>query len=101
VARSATGLNLNADPWPGLPTDHDAAHRQATAILSTAQYVDARSPDRSLSRIDDHLAQLAMYRGESFGYRQWYLFDTVWAATHPDLARSLLRYANHWDPLGG
>jgi hypothetical protein len=50
--------------------------------------------------VDDHLAQVAMHCGESFGYQQWYLFDTAWAAAHPDLARSLLRYANHWDPLG-
>jgi hypothetical protein len=41
-----------------------------------------------------------MHCSGSFGYQQWYLFDTAWAATHPDLARSLLRYANHWDPLG-
>ena len=26
-------------------------------------------------------------------------FDTIWAATHPTMAQSLLRYANHWDPL--
>jgi hypothetical protein len=29
----------------------------------------------------------------------WFLFDTVWAAAHPDLAQSLLRYASGWDPL--
>ncbi|GAB2790250.1 hypothetical protein GCM10027199_77830 [Amycolatopsis magusensis] len=46
-----------------------------------------------------HLAQLSMHCSDVFGYQQWYLFDTLWAATHPNLAQSLLRYAHHWDPL--
>ena len=58
-----------------------------------------RDPDASLLRVDDHLAQLAMHCSEAFGHQQWFLLDTVWAAAHPDLARSLLRYAGHWDPL--
>ena len=94
------GFNLNADPWPGLPDRRGAAHEEATAALTAVAYMDDRSPDRSLLRIDDHLAQLAMHCGASFGFQQWYLFDTLWAATHPDLARSFLRYAQHWDPLG-
>jgi hypothetical protein len=39
--------------------------------------------------------------GRFFGYQQWFLFDTVWAAAHPDLAASLLRYAEDRDPLAG
>jgi hypothetical protein len=94
------GFNLNADPWPDLPADHGAAHRRAAGVVEAARYFDGRRPEASLLRVGDHMAQCAMHCGESFGYQQWYLFDTAWAATHPDLARSLLRYAEHWDPLG-
>jgi len=45
------------------------------------------------------LAELAMHCNATFGYQQWHIFDTTWAGRHPDLAQSLLRYANHWDPL--
>lgn len=93
------GFNLDAEPWPDLPDDHDAAHRRAMKKLAKARYVDGRRPEASLLELDDHLAQMAMHCGQSFGYQQWFLFDTVWAAAHPHLARSLLRYAGHWDPL--
>ena len=42
-----------------------------------------------------------MHVDEYFGYQQWFLFDDVWAASHPELAASLLRYAIDWDPFGG
>lgn len=93
------GFNLNAIPWPALPEDHDAVHRRAMEIVAAGEYIDDRRPEASLLRVDDHLAQLAIHCGDSFGYQQWYLFDTTWAATHPNLAQSLLRYANQWDPL--
>ncbi|MER5644591.1 hypothetical protein [Streptosporangium sp. NPDC002524] len=35
---------------------------------------------------------------EYFGHRQWFVFDDVWAAAHPDLAVSLLHHGSHWDP---
>jgi hypothetical protein len=78
------GFNLNEWPWPG-PAD--------LALTS------GRQPERSLLAVGEHIAQLAMHCNEPFGYQQWYLFDNAWAATHPDLAQSLLRYAGHWDPL--
>lgn len=93
------GFNLNADPWPDLPGDHDTSHRLAIDMVTAAEYVDGRRPETSLLRANDHLAQLAVHCSSTFGYQQWYLFDTTWAASHPDLAQSLLRYANHWDPL--
>lgn len=93
------GFNLNAGPWADLPDEHVAAHRRAVEIIEAGEYTDHRRPQDSLLQVGDHLAQLAMHCGDSFGYQQWYLFDTTWAATQPDLARSLLRYANHWDPL--
>jgi hypothetical protein len=94
------GFSLNAEPWPDLPDEHDQAHRQAVEIVEAGEYDDGRRPEASLLGVGDHLAQLAMHCGESFGYQQWYLFDTIWAAIHPNLAQSLLRYASRWDPLG-
>jgi hypothetical protein len=92
-------LSLDPDPWPDLPDEHDAAHRAATRLVAAAEFTAGRRPEASLLQVGDHMAQLAMHRDEFFGYQQWYLFDTVWAAAHPDLAQSLLRYASHWDPL--
>ncbi|TDC86111.1 hypothetical protein E1193_00080 [Micromonospora sp. KC606] len=86
-------------PWPDLPDEHAAAHREAVQRVDAAQFTDRRQSDASLLRVTGHLAQMAMHCGESFGYQQWYLFDTRWAASHPHLAQSLLRYAHHWDPL--
>jgi hypothetical protein len=60
--------------------------------------LDGPSP-QSLVRLDTHIAQVARYIDEFFGYDQWFIFDTRWAAAHPDLARSLLRYARQWDPF--
>ncbi|GAA2637636.1 hypothetical protein [Paractinoplanes durhamensis] len=54
---------------------------------------------RSLISADPHIVQVARHIDDFFGYDQWFLFDTRWAAAHPDLARSLLRYAAHWDPF--
>jgi hypothetical protein len=53
----------------------------------------------SLVQLDPHLAQVARYIDGFFGFDQWFLFDTRWAAAHPDLSRSLLWYAAHWDPF--
>ncbi|MGM1060081.1 hypothetical protein [Saccharothrix sp. Mg75] len=97
------GFNSVAEPepWPGLPDEHPAAHLIAVELVEAAEYVRGRRPQDSLLRVGDHLVQLAVHCDEAFGYQQWYLFDTAWAAAHPDLARSLLRYAEHWDPLAG
>jgi hypothetical protein len=71
---------------------HDAIHRQVLRLLPS------EPPAESLIRLDTHIAQVARYIDAFFGFDQWFLFDTRWAAAHPDLARSLLRYAAHWDP---
>ncbi|RKR85876.1 hypothetical protein BDK92_0087 [Micromonospora pisi] len=56
-------------------------------------------PLKARVAVDEHLAQAARYIDDFFGYEQLFLFDTQWAAAHPDLALSLLRYAAHWDPF--
>ncbi|WIM92633.1 hypothetical protein ACTOB_004585 [Actinoplanes oblitus] len=53
---------------------------------------------RTLVAREPHIAQVARYIDDLWGYDQWFLFDTHWAAAHPLLARSLLRWAAHWDP---
>ncbi|MEV0136206.1 hypothetical protein AB0H83_48235 [Dactylosporangium sp. NPDC050688] len=94
------GFNLNDTPWPrGMPDAHAAVHREAVELIEVGECTHERNPDASLLQVAEHLAQLAMHCNEPFGYQQWFLFDTAWAAAHPDLARSLLRYAGHWDPL--
>lgn len=71
---------------------HDAIHRETLELLLPER------PAESLVQLDTHIAQVARYIDDFFGFDQWFLFDTQWAAAHPDLARSLLRYAAHWDP---
>ncbi|WP_104482065.1 hypothetical protein V5P93_001695 [Actinokineospora auranticolor] len=88
------GFNLNEEPWLA-PVDHP----KALELLDSPEFVDGRDPAKSLLRVDPHLAQFAMHCNESFGYQQWFLFDSTWAAAHPALANSLLRYSHHWDPL--
>ncbi|MBX6750754.1 MAG: hypothetical protein IRY85_13965 [Micromonosporaceae bacterium] len=62
-------------------------------------FARGRRPEASLLRVGEHIAQMTRHHSDLFGYQQWYLFDSIWATSHPDLAQSLLRYANHWDPL--
>jgi hypothetical protein len=80
--------------WPGFNLN--------ASVLDPAvmELTSGRRPELSRLEAGEHLAQLAMHRDEHFGFQQWYLFDTNWAAAHPDLASSLLRYATDWDPLG-
>ncbi|GAA2480948.1 hypothetical protein [Winogradskya humida] len=57
-----------------------------------------KKPGRDIISLEPHIAQVARYIDDFFGYDQWFLFDTRWAAAHPDLASSLLRYGAYWDP---
>ncbi|WP_212830202.1 hypothetical protein [Catellatospora sp. TT07R-123] len=94
------GFDLNRRPWPRLPDDHRVAHLMALDLAVHAGPPTAgREPGLSLLAADPHLAQLSLHASRAFGHQQWFLFDDVWAATHTDLAVSLLRYAAHWDPL--
>ncbi|GIH15915.1 hypothetical protein [Rugosimonospora africana] len=95
------GFDLNAPSYE-LPDDYAAAHSAATEVLdATDGYTAGRDPDRTLLRVDEHLAQLCLHLSEAFGFQQWFVFDDLWAEDHPELAESLLRYAAHWDPLQG
>ncbi|GIJ55504.1 hypothetical protein [Virgisporangium aurantiacum] len=76
-------------------------HPSPAGISNTPEHDGSRPhpPTRSLVRVDTHIAQVARHIDDFFGFDQWFLFDTRWAAAHPDLARSLLRYTAHWDPF--
>ncbi|WP_344140852.1 hypothetical protein [Polymorphospora rubra] len=84
------------DPSPAsidtMPTHH-VIHQEMLRLLAP------ESSAGSLIRLDPHIAQVSRHIDDFFGFDQWFLFDTRWAAAHPDLARSLLRYAAHWDPF--
>ncbi len=56
-------------------------------------------PSLSLVASGEHVAQLCMHVTAELGYQQWFLFDDLWAAAHPALARSLLLYAERWNPF--
>ncbi|MEE6308224.1 hypothetical protein V1634_15455 [Plantactinospora veratri] len=88
------------EPWPELPDGADDSDPVAARRSALPPMPADAHPDRSLLLVSAHLAQLAMYTDEVFGFQQWFLFDDLWAGSHPHLAQSLLRYASHWDPLG-
>lgn len=88
--------------WRSGARDHAAAHAQIQPWppqRSSAEERNRRDPARSRIRATQHLVQAAIHIDQVFGYERWYLFDDVWAATHPALASSLLRCAASWDPF--
>ncbi|GAA0989651.1 hypothetical protein GCM10009555_073960 [Acrocarpospora macrocephala] len=77
---------------------HPQAHGGALRRLEGFEASKGRDPERTLIRQGEHMAQMSIHIDGFFGYRQWFFFDDVWAAAHPDLATSLMRYGVHWDP---
>lgn len=87
----------------GWPTDAQLLREllgsgEGDIAAALERYVQQEPHPASLIESDRHIVQVARYVSDFLGFDQWLLFDTHWAATHPDLARSLLRYAAHWDP---
>jgi hypothetical protein len=68
------------------------------AELATVTPDENRDQERSVIDVTEHIAQMSMHASGYSGHQQWYLFDDVWAAAHPDLACSLMRYATSWNP---
>jgi uncharacterized protein (TIGR02996 family) len=61
-------------------------------------------PDKSMIRVGEHVAQFCLHTFyhhylKADVFQHWIFFDDLWAAAHPDLAESLLRYARRWDVL--
>lgn len=57
------------------------------------------SPEKSVIYVGKHAALFCPHTSSFFGHEQWVLFDDQWAAAHPDLATSILRYGSNWDPF--
>src|SRR5262249_6742944 len=75
------------------------SHKELATLLTQVESTRA-DPSRTLISVQEHIAQMCLptaHFNEINCYHQWFLFDDLWAATHPDLARSLLFYAGHWD----
>jgi hypothetical protein len=88
--------------WRSGARDHAAAHTQIRPWLPqqpSAEERNRRDPARSRIHATQHLVQAVIHVDRLFGYERWYLFDDVWAGTHPALASSLLRCAASWDPF--
>ncbi|MFF4412864.1 hypothetical protein ACFYY8_10050 [Streptosporangium sp. NPDC001559] len=77
---------------------HRQAHEFALRLLEGSEPLHGRDPGRTFIRRSEHIVQMTIHTDDRFGYRQWFFFDDVWAAAHPDLAASLLHYGLHWDP---
>ncbi len=59
-----------------------------------------RDPLKDLVFVQQHIAQACKHiGGEKNTYHHLILFDDYWANAHPDLARSMIRYASRWDCL--
>ncbi|MDC0743827.1 hypothetical protein [Polyangium mundeleinium] len=56
-------------------------------------------PAQAIVQVGKHAALFCPHTSSAFGHEQWILFDDRWAAAHPALAASMLRYAHGWDPL--
>ena len=56
-------------------------------------------PAKAIVQVGKHAALFCPHTSSAFGHEQWILFDDRWAAAHPALAASMLRYAHGWDPL--
>ncbi|GAA4609221.1 hypothetical protein BJY16_007224 [Actinoplanes octamycinicus] len=94
------GFGLDADePWPDALDALDNPYHAAMSLIDEHVFDNGRRPDTSLIEVSGHLAQMAMHCSGAFGFQQWYLFDSLWVASHPDLAASLTHYATDWDPL--
>src|SRR5581483_2914202 len=83
--------------------------REARAALEAALAVHepgralTHDPAKSRIHVEEDLAQLCVHVGhwewQGDVYQQWIFFDDLWAAAHPDLANSILRYKRCWDML--
>ncbi|GAB1819718.1 hypothetical protein [Herbidospora sp. RD11066] len=83
---------------PDLTNSHPVAHAAAMDLMETFTLPGWRFPDRAVILESDHLIQATLHVHPN-GFRQFYVFDDLWAAAHPGLAASIMHAARHWDPL--
>lgn len=81
-----------------------ATYKEATEQLAEAEKkIDPeereQDPSKSLIEVEDHVAQICLHVGEHDQrdcYHRWILFDDLWAAAHPEMARELCIYVENW-----
>ncbi len=59
-------------------------------------------PNKSRIQVELHCAQASFHTDSWYNtdlYNRWILFDDLWAASHPNLANSILAYGNRWNVL--
>jgi uncharacterized protein (TIGR02996 family) len=108
--RSLAGYPMMALPHEAWEAVRGRTVRQAREALdavmsNTTQKGRPRkyAPEKSRIVVDQHVAQLCLHvdcwEYNRDVYHQWIFFDDRWAAAHPDLANSILRYTRCWDLL--
>ena len=65
----------------------------------TSAFKPDSDPSKSVIQVGRHAALFCPHTSKYFGHEQWVIFDDQWAAAHPQLATSILRYGAHWDPF--
>lgn len=95
---------LAHEVWEAVATGTVAETRTALdKLLAENPPRDRREgTDKSLVQVEEHVATLCLHTDTWHGvdvYHRWIFFDDLWAAAHPDLANSLLRYDRCWDVL--
>ncbi|SDS99855.1 hypothetical protein SAMN04489716_2214 [Actinoplanes derwentensis] len=93
----------------GLAGDQAKAHQVVRSVLARTAGLDeipgplgSRSPAKSRIEVGEHLAQASLHLDDNYGHQQFFVFDDVWAASHPALAKSMRRwFVKSWDPLKG
>ncbi len=105
----ADWLEEQGQPGPGVVLLREALLRLAQDADTLTELLHPSQPDPTKSRIrvEEHVAQAWLHtnrwtypsgRSEDV-YVQMTFFDDLWAAAHPDLAGSILRFGSRWDPL--
>lgn len=90
AANPLHGPTPDGGPWTA---DHTTAR---TVFEAEMRRVRPR-PEAEVADVDIGAHHAAVFLGGDCG--PIVLFDDVWAASHPDMAASMLRFSLHWDPL--
>ncbi len=92
------GHDAGKHSHPGLGTGELSTAR-AQFLAAAEGVAHGGDPSKSIVHEGAHAALLAAHGSTALGFQQWLFFDDRWAAAHPDLAASILRYGRQWDPF--
>lgn len=91
----------------GMAGDQREAHRVVREVLARVAGRDeipgplgGRFPAKSRILVGEHLVQASLHLHDDYGHQQLFIFDDVWAASHPTMAKSMRRwFVKSWDLL--